>query len=111
MALQGIGDFDTRDDVAAFLLAITDYVFPVILVFILLLGGPRNACGEVERFRVGAPGKRVNVFGTAGDGERLSAVDRDEIEVGSAFFAFAIVIRIVSLSVAVGEEGDPLAIG
>ena len=111
LASQGVGDFDARDHVAAFLLAVADYIFPVVLVFVFLLGGPRDAGGEVECLRIGAPGKRVNVFGAASDGERFPTIDRDEIEVGSAFLAFMVVIWIVRLSVAVGEEGDPPAVG
>ncbi len=114
VARDGCRHVEREDRVAAFGGAVLHDVFPLLLVFILLLFAPGLARGEVDGLRIRGPGEGVDVFFSFRDRESFAAVRRDEIDLADFVFRVGVGIGVVALLGCVlpfREEGDPLAVG
>ena len=60
VACQGFVESDAENHVAALVAAVTDHVFPIFLVIVVLLLGPGLAGREIDCLRVARPGKGVD---------------------------------------------------
>ena len=76
---QRLRNADARNHISAFLFAVADHVFPLFLVLVFMLRGPRNARREVERFRIRTPCERVHILRSARNRECLSAACGNEV--------------------------------
>ncbi len=113
MTIQGRCDIEGEDRVSALGGAVLDDIFPIVLVIIFLSLGPRLAGCEVDGLRIRGPGKIVNIFFALRDGHGFSASRRDQINLAwSIVFRCGIGVRLFAGGrLALGEKGDPLAVG
>ena len=118
VAGEGGGDVEGEESVAALGGAVLHDILPLLFVGVFLGLGPRVARGEVEGVRVGGPGVGVDFFFAGGERNGLAAGGRDQIDLGGlSFIVFGFFLGVVVVGIffggglALGEEGDPAAVG
>jgi hypothetical protein len=109
---QGLVEADAKDHVPAFIAAEADHVLPLFLMGVVLILGPGLASGKVDGLGIRGPGEGVHVVIARRDGKCLSAVWRNQKQLGD--FLALVVARVPVFSTsnpAFGEKRNPLPVG
>src|SRR5215475_3172140 len=102
--------------VAALGSTVLNSVLPDFFERVLLLFAPRRTSREVDRFGICGPRERVDLFVGNSDGERFTAVWRDQVNLRDLFVGirvFAVIVGVVTFPgrrPALGEKRNPVSV-
>src|SRR5215471_10885664 len=112
MAGDRLSQFQRKNRVTALGGAVLHYIFPLLLVFVLLLFGPRLAHGVVDGLGIRRPGKAVDVLFPLRDWKGLAAPGRDQVDLARVLLRVGIgIVVLVCRVLALRQESDPLSVG